>query len=119
MTCLKEFTPNEIRDRVLRIFKCYAFGNQAEVIHPDYVSDYTLTVNELNKSLYFNILDPVRNFYKEYGGEWLLRIVDAIKPFLTSIHNQEKKTFNRSEYELIYKKFLSLRTKCFNFVNEV
>lgn len=119
MTCLREFTPNEIRDRVLRIFKAFAFGNQAEVIDPEFVTDYTVTVNELNHSLYFNILKPVREFYLQYGGEWLLRIVDTIKPFLTSIHNQEKKTFNRSEYELIYKNFLSVRTKCFNFVNEV
>lgn len=112
MTCLKEFSQKELKDRVLRIFKAFAFGNQAKVIHPDYVSDYTLTVDELNKSLYFNILAPVRKFYLEYGGEWLLEIVDKIKPFLTSIHNQAKKTFSKEDYILIYKRFMELRDEC-------
>ena len=118
MTYLKELTPNQIKHRVLRIFKCYAFGNQSEVIHPEFVSDYTVTVTELNHSLYFNILKPVREFYLEYGGEWLLEIVDKIKPFLTSIHNQTKKTFNQEDYEQIYARFITLRDTCFHIVED-
>lgn len=118
MTCLKELTTYEIRRRVLRIFKCYAFGNQAEVIHPDFVTDYTVTVNELLNSLYVNILKPVRQFYLEYGGESLLKIVDTIKPFLTSIHNQRKKQFLKEDYKLIYTRFIALRKICFALLNE-
>ena len=117
MTCLREFSPKELKDRVLRIFRAYAFGNQSKVIAPQYVTDYTLTVNELNHSLYFNILKPVRELYIERGGEALLEIVNMIKPFLTSIHNQAKKTFSKADYEIIYTRFITLRDRCFRFVN--
>lgn len=118
MSCLTDFSQEELKARVLRIFKAFAFGQQAEVIEPELVTDYTVTVNELLQSLYSNILKPVREFYLQYGGEWLLKIVDTIKPFLTSIHNQRKKQFLKADYKLIYTRFIVLRKICFNFLNE-
>lgn len=113
---LIKFKMNDLKQRVLRIFKSFAFGNQAKVIAPEFVTDYTLTVNELNHSLYFNILKPIREFYIAGGGDWLLAIVNKIKPFLTSIHNQKKKEFSKADYEIIYSRFITLRDMCFHLV---